>query len=125
MAVVVFYLALILLVAMLAIKYFGVSLFSHRVLSNVVSKNEETIHTIAREGKQIAAKIRFENFHRLFVRTVAFAKREAIHLKRKFDSQQPKFFLQAVKPNEKNKNSVSFFLRSVSEHKNSLKKRDL
>ena len=125
MAIVLFYIALVLLIAMLMAEYFGTSIFRHESIADIVSHHEKKIHTIAKSGKHFASKIHFENFHRLVVMTVTFIKKEIIHLKQKFDSQQPKFFLKIQKPNEAHKNSVSFFLRSVSEHKNSLKNKDL
>lgn len=125
MALVLFYIALVLLIGMLTAEYFGVSVVHHEAVADIVSEQEKKIRTIAKTSKHFASKIRFENFHKLVVRIVNFTKREIIYLKRRFDSQQPKFFVQVKKPNEAHKNSVSFFLRSVTEHKNSLKKKDL
>jgi len=125
MAIILFYTSLILIVAMITIKYFGVSPFTHKAISSIVSEQEKKIHQIAADGKELASKIQFKNFHRLVVAVASFIKKESIYLKRRFDSQQPKFFLKQQKLDGTHKNSVSFFLRSVSEHKNSLKKKDL
>ena len=125
MALVLFYIALVLLIGMLTAEYFGVSLIHHEAVADIVSDQEEKIRTIAKTSRHFVSKIRFENFHKLVVRIVNFTKKEIIYLKRRFDSQQPKFFVKVTKPNENHKNSVSFFLRSVAEHKNSLKNKDL
>ena len=108
MALVVFYVALILLIGMLTAEYFGVSLIHHEAVADIVSDQEEKIRTIAKTSRHFASKIRFENFHKLVVRIVNFTKKEMIYLKRRFDSQQPKFFVQVKKPNETHKNSVPF-----------------
>lgn len=125
MAVALFYIALVLLLIMMTIKYFGVSLFKHPALSDIVSEHEKKIHKIAKDGKHLASKIHFKNFHRIVVATAAFVKKESVHLKRRFDSQQPKFFVMQQKPGSAHKHAVSFFLKSVTEHKESLKKKDL
>ncbi len=125
MAIALFYIALILLVGMMTAEYFDVSPFHHKAIADIVSEQEKKIRTIAKTSRHFASKIRFDNFHKLVVRIVNYIKKEIIYLKRRFDSQQPKFFLQAQKPSDVHKNSVSFFLRSVTEHKNSLKKKDL
>ncbi|MBU6370967.1 MAG: hypothetical protein KGH93_02940 [Patescibacteria group bacterium] len=122
MAEAVFYIALVLIALMLLAGCFGVSIVRHEAIAETVAKQEEKIREIARDGKKLAKKIRFENAHRLIVRSTDFAKHKLVALKRRFDSRQPKFFLAAQKPGETHKNSVSFFLRHVTEHKNSLKK---
>ncbi len=125
MSIILFYIALVLLIGIITIKYFGMPIFGNTALSDMVSEHEHKIHKIAKGGKNFASKIKYKNFHKLVVMVADFLKKESIALKRRFDSQQPKFFLQVEKPSEKHKNSVSFFLRSVSEHKKSLKKKDL
>jgi hypothetical protein len=47
-----------------------------------------------------------------------------IYLKRRFDSKQPKFFLKPEKQKASGKQQVSFFLKNVSEYKESLKSRE-
>ena len=49
-----------------------------------------------------------------------FIKKEIIYLKRRFDSKQPAFFLSPQKPSHAHRHSVSFFLKKVSEYKDSL-----
>jgi hypothetical protein len=121
MAIAVFYISFIVLVALITTKYFGVSIFQHKAMSHIVGDDGEHIHTIIGTSKRIGAKIRFENLHKLIIRIVKFTKEEVVYLKRRFDSKQPKFFLKQQKPNTDNKYSVSFFLKNISEHKNSLK----
>ncbi len=110
---------------MFAIKYFGFSLDHHEAISNIVCENDAHCRKIYHHSKNIFSKIKFENFHRLTVRTADFIKKEIIYLKRKFDSKQPAFFLSPQKPSHLKKNSVSFFIKNVSDYKNSLRKKSL
>jgi hypothetical protein len=125
MAIILFYISLISLVAMFAIKYFGISFDHHEVVSNIVCKNDEHCEKIVHHSKNIFSKIKFENFHKLNIRIVGFIKKEMIYLKRRFDSKQPAFFLSPQKPSHIKKNSVSFFIKNVTDYKNSLRQKDL
>ena len=122
MAVILFYISLVAIVTMLTLKYLGIPVVRHEVISNIVCKNDEKCHELVGASKEIASKIKFENFHKLTVVMASFVKREMIYLKRRFDSQQPKFFLKPQKINTSNKHSVSFFLKNVSDYKDSLRK---
>ena len=125
MAIALFYISLFFLVAMFALKYFGVSFEHHEVISNIVCKNDEHCTKIVSKSKNIFSKIKFKNFHRLTVAIINFTKRETLYLKRRFDSKQPAFFLSVKRPNAAHKNSVSFFLKKVSEYKDSMKDKNL
>ncbi len=125
MAIALFYTSLILLTAMISVKYFGLTVFHHEVISNIVCKNDEHCDRIVDESKRLVSKIKFKNFHKLAVIIASFTKKEIILLKRKLDSQQPKFFLKPEKANGTHKGSVSFFLKNVSDYKDSLRKKDL
>ena len=109
MAIVLFYVALVLLIGMMTAEYFGVSLFHHEAIADIVSEQEKKIRTIAKTSRHFASKIRFENFHKLIVRIVNFTKKEIIYLKRRFDSQQPKFFLQAPETKRKSQKFCLIF----------------
>jgi hypothetical protein len=119
LAIATFYISLFLLVAMFAMKYFGISFEHHEAISNIVCENDKNVHKMVHHSKKIFSKIKFKNFHRLTVAIADFIKEETIYLKRRFDSKQPAFFLSSQKPSHINKNSVSFFLRKVSEYKDS------
>jgi len=125
MAIALFYISFAFLIAMFAIKYFGISFDHHEAISNIVCKNDENCHKIVHHSKNIFSKIKFENFHKLTVRIVDFIRKETIYLKRRFDSKQPAFFLSPQKPSHVKKNSVSFFLKNVTDYKNSLREKDL
>jgi len=125
MSIILFYVSLLSLVTIFALKYFGVSFTHHEVISNIVCKNDEHCHRIVHHSKNIFSKIKFKNLHRLTVVVINFVKKETIYLKRRFDSKQPSFFLSSQKPNHTNKNSVSFFLKKVSEYKDSIKDKNL
>lgn len=125
MSIILFYISFILIVAMFTIKYFGISFDHHEAISNIVCENDKNCHKIVHHSKNIFSKIKFENFHRLTVNIADYIKKKIIYLKRRFDSKQPAFFLSPQKPSHVKKNSVSFFLKNVTDYKNSLKKKDL
>lgn len=125
MALVIFYTSLFTLTAMFAMKYFGISFTQHEAISNLVDKNNENCHKIVHHSKRVASKIRYKNFHKLTLAVANFIKEEMIYLKRRFDSKQPAFFLSPQRPSHIHKNSVSFFIKNVTDYKNSLRKKDL
>lgn len=109
---------------MFLVKYYDIPIIRHKSLHSAVNKSEKHFRIIIGKGKEISSKIHFKNAHRLAVLIINFIKTEIIHLKRKFDSKQPKFFLQPQKQNDANKSSVSFFLKNVSEYKKSLRNKN-
>jgi hypothetical protein len=125
MAIALFYISFVCLVVMFAMKYFGISFEHHEAISNMVDKNDEHVHNIVSKSRRAISKIRFKNFHKLTLKITDFIKKESIYLKRKFDSKQPAFFLNPQKPSHVTKNSVSFFIKNVTDYKNSLKQKDL
>jgi len=125
MAIIIFYISLISLIIMFTMKYFGISFYHHEFISNIVYKNDKHCHRIVHHSKNVFSKIKFKNFHRLTIAIANFIKKESIYLKRRFDSKQPAFFLSPQKPSHTNKNSVSFFLKKVSEYKDSINDKNL
>jgi len=125
MAIFLFYLSLISLSTMFALKYFGVSFEHHEAISNIVDKNDEHVHKIVTKSKHAISHIKFKNFHRLTVAIADFIHKEMVYLKRRFDSKQPAFFLSPQKPSHITKNSVSFFIKNITDYKNSLREKDL
>ena len=125
MAIVLFYISLLYLVAIFSMKYFGVSFSHHEVISKIHEKNDEHAHTILNKSKTAISHIKFENLHKLSVYIANFIHKESVYLKRRFDSKQPAFFLSPQKPSHIKKNSVSFFIKNVTDYKNSLNKKDL
>src|ERR1035437_6886317 len=124
MAITLFYISLLSLVPMFAIKYFGISFDHHEAISNIVYENDKNFHKIVHHSKNIFSKIKFENLHKLNIKILNFIKKEIIYLKRRFDSKQPAFFLSPQKPSHIKKNAVSFFIKNVTDYKNSLRKKD-
>ncbi len=120
MAITLFYISLFFLGVMILMKYFNISFKHHEVISNLVCENDKHCHNLVHHSKKIVSKLKFKNFHKLSVLIAEFIKRESIYLKRRFDSKQPAFFLAPQKPSYITKNSVSFFLKKVSEYKESL-----
>ncbi len=118
MSIILFYISLILILTILGVKYYGIAVIQHEALHSAVNKSEEHFHSIIGKSKEISSKIHFKNAHRFTMILVNFVKKEAIYLKRRFDSKQPKFFLKPQKTNDTTKHSVSFFLKNVSEYKN-------
>ena len=125
MAIVLFYISLIAIIAMIAIRYFDMAFARHEVISNIVNENDKHVHKIVNKSRHVASKIKFKNFHRLTLAIADFIKREMIYLKRRFDSKQPAFFLSPQKPSHIHKHSVSFFIKNVTDYKNSLRHKDL
>ncbi len=125
MSIIIFYVSLILIILMLSFKHYGIKVFKHEAIAEIVSKNEKHIHRLAGTGKELASKIHFENLQKLVVRSIGFIKKESIILKRRFDSKQPKFLLKTEPAGHENKHSVSFFLKNISEHNSSSKKKNL
>ncbi len=125
MAIVLFYTSLFFLIAMFAVKYFGISFDHHEVISNIICTNDKNCHKIIHHSKNIVSKIKFKNFHRLALAIADLIKKEIIYLKRRFDSKQPAFFLSPQEPSHIHKNSVSFFIKNVTDYKNSLRRKDL
>lgn len=124
MTLVLFYISLVLIVVMLTAKYFEVSIVDNRTTKKVLHKSDKYCHSIICLLRFFLSKIKIKNFNRLFLLIINFIKREMVYLKRKFDSKQPKFFLKPQKNNSNNKSSVSFFLKNVSEYKDTLRNKD-
>ncbi len=124
MSIILFYISFVLIVLFFTVKYYGIAIFRHEVLVEMVKKNDEKVYEAVSKGKEVAKKIKFKNFHKAAVITAGFVKNESIALKRKFDSNQPKFFLKPQKTGT-NKGSVSFFLKKVSDYKDTLTHKDL
>ena len=120
MAITLFYISLFFLCIMILMKYFNISFKHHEVISNIVCENDKHCYNLVHHSKKIVSKIKFKNFHKLSILIAEFIKKESIYLKRRFDSKQPAFFLASQKPSQITKNSVSFFLKKVSEYKESL-----
>jgi len=110
---------------MLTIKYFGFSVFGNKTSLEILHKSDKYCHSVICTIKYFFSKIKIKNFNKLTLLIVNFIKDESIYLKRKFDSKQPKFFLKPQKNNITGKSSVSFFLKNVSEYKDSLRNKDI
>jgi len=121
-AIISFFISLFLIALMLAVKYFNISLFRHKMIEKLVEKNDEHLVRIAGKTKHIASKIHFQNARRFSLIILNFLKENMIALKRHFDSKQPKFFLKPQTQKTQGKHSVSFFLKNISEYRNSLRK---
>ena len=119
MSVILFYLSFVLIIVMLGVKYYGIAVIQHEALHSAVNKSEKHFRTIIGKSREISSKIHFKNAHRISMKVIDFTKGKAIHYKRKFDSQQPKFFLKPQNLNGSDKHAVSFFLKNVSEYRNS------
>lgn len=120
MSIILFYVSLIIIVAMLATKYFGISFYKHKFISDVMCENDEKCRKMVSKTRRILTKIKFKNFHKLTVLIISWLKKEIVYLKRRYDSKQPSFFLSVQKPNNFSKNA-SFFFKKVSEYKDSIK----
>ncbi|MFH0755121.1 MAG: hypothetical protein V1910_00440 [bacterium] len=122
--IILFYISLFSLIVIFTIKYFDISFHHNKFISNIICEYDKFCHKIIYHSKNIFSKIKFKNFHKLTIMIANYIKKEMIYLKRRFDSKQPSFFLSPQKPNQV-KNSVSFFLKKVSEHKDFLKNKSV
>ena len=125
MAVAIFYISLCAIILMLGMRYFDPSIMRHRKIVEIVEKNDAQVQKVVGQAREVVSHIHFENLHKLIVWAIKTAKDETIILKRKFDSKQPKFLLKPQKMVDSQKHSVSFFLKHITEHKESLKHKDL
>ncbi len=120
MSIILFFVSLFLIAVLFAVKYFDFSIVRHEKLADLVKENDEKIHMVVGKGKAIAKKVHFQNFKKAVRLSAEFVKTETVYLKKKFDSNQPKFFLKPRKPGEVDKHKVSFFLKKVSDYKDSM-----
>ncbi|MFA6797274.1 MAG: hypothetical protein WCR40_00995 [Candidatus Paceibacterota bacterium] len=120
-----FYISLFLVVVMLIVKSFNFSFVSNKNTLKVIHKSDRYCYNIICVIRYFLSKIKIKNFNKIFLFIINFAKRETVYLKRRFDSKQPKFFLKPKKSSLNSKSSVSFFLKNVSEYKDSLRNKDI
>lgn len=67
------------------------------------------------------AEINLKNFKLIFSKIIVSIRKLAILIKRRFDHKQSHFFTKRDHDLSKNKGSVSFFLKDISEHKKALR----
>ncbi len=125
MSIILFFVSLLLIIALFGVKYFGLSIFTHERIVELVKNNDKKLHVAVGKSREFAKKVHFQNFKKVVKLTADTVKTESIYLKKKFDSKQPKFFLKPVKPGDIDRNKVSFFLKKVSDYKDSLKEKGL
>lgn len=118
-----FYTSLFIIIITLVIKGVKASFFDHIVIKKIRKVGDKRCYDFICVVNHYVSKIKIKNFHKLSLRIIDFTKKEIVYLKRKFDSKQPKFFLKPQK-NNSGKNSVSFFLKNVSEYRDSLRNKD-
>jgi hypothetical protein len=126
MAIISFYVSLILIISFFGIKLFEVKHNEKHAFSKILSKGDDYCHDTIKKSRKVFSKIKFKNFQKLFYIIVGWLRKEMVYLKRRFDSKQPRFFLSPMtKQDIHKKGSVSFFLKNVSEYKDSLKNNKL
>jgi hypothetical protein len=126
MAIISFYVSLILIISFFGIKLFEVKHNEKHAFSKILSKGDDYCHDTIKKSRKVFSKIKFKNFQKLYFIILNWIKKEMVYLKRRFDSKQPRFFLSPVTKHDiHKKGSVSFFLKNVSEYKESLKDREL
>jgi len=126
MAIISFYISLVLILGFFAVKLFEVRNNEKHAISKIICKGDDYCHETIGKARGIFRKIKIKNFQRVTIKLIDWVKKEMVYLKRRFDSKQPKFFLtQMPKHDIHKKGSVSFFLKNVSDYKNSLRNNDL
>ena len=97
--------------------YHGKKIF----LEDFFLKCDDLIHKISLKIKYWWSHVNFKNTRLIFSWIIGSIKNLAISIKRRFDHKQSHFFIKREHPVSKNKGSVSFFLKNVSDYKKSLR----
>ncbi len=90
-------------------------------LEDFFLKCDDWIHNIFLKIKYWWSHVNFKNTKLIFSWIIGSIKKIVIGIKRRFDHKQSHFFIKREHSTSKNKSSVSFFLKDVSDYKNSLR----
>ncbi len=113
--------SLVLLAGMSGIRAFELSSGQKLLEVSFVRKTDIFVHhffhLIKRQISRISIKGTWKLIYKLSVQT----KDWLVNFKKKYDSRQPKFFVKQTKNDITQKGSVSFFLKNVSDYKESIR----
>ena len=97
--------------------YYGRKLFLERQFENL----DAWIHGILLKVRYWWGHVNFKNTKLVFSWIVGHISQAVVSLKRRFDHKQSHFFTKRDHITSKNRGSVSFFLKNVSDYKKSLR----
>lgn len=96
----------------------------HKILeANFVRKTDIIVHDFFHLLKKQISRISIRNIYTFFCFICTKVKIATINFKRGYDSRQPKFFIKQTKNDINKAGSVSFFLKNVSDYKDSIRKK--
>jgi len=111
------------LAVMVSLRAFELS-NGHRILeANFVRKTDIIVHNFFHLLKKQVSRISIRGTYKFICHICVKIKEKAIDLKRGYDSRQPKFFIKQTKNDITKNGSVSFFLKNVSDYKDSIRKK--
>ena len=94
----------------------------HKLLEiNLVRKTDLFVHDFFHLLKKQTSRISIRNIYKFICYICISIKEMVINSKKKFDSRQPKFFIKQTKNDITKNGSVSFFLKNVSDYKDSIR----
>lgn len=121
MTLAIFYISLFGLIAVIYMK--ALEIFKNRkmFLGKLGSATDHIVLDLWHLIKNTISHINIKNFIKFFVIIWKYLVKMSVKVKRRLDGRQPKFLIKQDRGVFKNNGSVSFFLKNVSEYKDSLK----
>jgi hypothetical protein len=118
---VLFLISLVLIGIILGVKDFEFRNNRKTFFSSLFSKGDKFVLKFRTKFIRCILSINFKNIQFVFSWLLDRIKKSIVILKRRFDHKQTHFFTQKDNDIFKNKGSVSFFLKDVSDYKKSLR----
>lgn len=118
---IVFIVSLILIAFLFMQKSFEISYGKKILLENTFLKCDRWIYNLLLKIRYWWSHVNFKNTKLVFIWIIVKVRRILLNLKKRFDHKQSNFFTKKDYSLAKNKSSVSFFLKDVSDYKKSLR----
>ena len=122
LTLVVFIVSLVLLVLLFVVKSLDIFYGRKILLEDLFLKFDAWIAKILHKLSLWWSHVNFKNTKLIFSWIIAKIRKLIINTKRRFDHEQSEFFTKRDYHVSKNKSSVSFFLKDVSDYKKKLRK---
>lgn len=117
----VFYISFFFLLCFLGLKWFEYKTGRKTYISSFGKETDRIVSHFWVLTKRFVGHLNFKNTMRLFSWLWNESREIAWKIKKRFDSRQPKFFVQQNQFDPRGRGKTSFFWRNVSEYKNGLK----
>ena len=91
--------------------------------ANFVKKTDVMVHTFFHLLKKQISRISIRGSYKIICNACNKIKNAIINFKRNYDSRQPKFFIKQTKNDITKNGSASFFLKNVSDYRDSIRKK--